>query len=72
MIEVQRLQHTLLGVLEEACQALLEPFMIWQNRAFVLFKIAQTTNGRIGGGYLSTEASLTHVHELRNMCDTCS
>ena len=58
------------GVLEESCQSLLEPFMIWQNRAFVLFKLAQTTNGRIGGGYLSSKASLTHVHQLREVCDT--
>ncbi len=59
-----------IGVLEEACQALLEPFMIWQKRAFVLFKLAQTTNGRIGGGYLSSKSSLKHVHQLREVCDT--
>ena len=59
-----------IGVSEEACQALLEPFLIWQKRAFVLFKLAQTTNARIGGGYLSSQASLTHVHQLREVCDT--
>jgi len=59
-----------IGILEEACKALLEPFVIWQKRAFVLFKLAQTTNGRIGGGYLSSQASLTHVHKLREACDT--
>jgi len=58
------------GVLEEACKALLEPFLIWQKRAFVLFKLAQTTNSRIGGGYLSSRASLVHVHQLRERCDT--
>jgi diaminohydroxyphosphoribosylaminopyrimidine deaminase/5-amino-6-(5-phosphoribosylamino)uracil reductase len=58
------------GVMEEACRVLLEPFMIWQERAFVLFKLAQTTNGRIGGGYLSSKASLAHVHRLREVCDT--
>jgi len=57
------------GILQEACQALLEPFLIWQKRAFVLFKLAQTTNGRIGGGYLSSQASLTHVHQIREVCD---
>jgi len=57
------------GILQEACQVL-EPFLIWQERAFVLFKLAQTTNGRIGGGYLSSQASLTHVHQLREVCDT--
>ncbi len=58
------------GVLEQACRALLEPFLLWQKRAFVLFKLAQTSNGRIGGGYLSSKASLTHVHQLREVCDT--
>jgi diaminohydroxyphosphoribosylaminopyrimidine deaminase/5-amino-6-(5-phosphoribosylamino)uracil reductase len=67
---MQRLENASIGVLEEKCRALIEPFMIWQNRAFVLFKLAQTTNGRIGGGYLSSKASLTHVHQLREVCDT--
>jgi len=58
------------GVLEQACKAILEPFLLWQDRAFVLFKLAQTSNGRIGGGYLSSKASLTHVHQLREVCDT--
>ncbi len=68
------LNHTLMGVLEEECKALLEPFMIWQRRAFVLFKLAQTSNGRIASdendGYLSSKSSLTHVHQLRAMCST--
>jgi len=56
------------GVCEKEALELLEPFLIWQKRAFVLFKIAQTSNGKIGGGYLSSKASLTHVHQLRNVC----
>lgn len=56
------------GVCEEEANALLEPFLIWQKRAFVLFKIAQTANGKIGGGYLSSKESLTHVHQLRSVC----
>ncbi len=67
---MKQLEHVSVGVLKESCQALIEPFLIWQKRAFVLFKLAQTTNGRIGGGYLSSQASLTHVHQLREMCDT--
>ena len=65
----ERLRNVVFGVLEKECQALLEPFMIWQKGTFVLFKLAQTTNGRIGGGYLSSKASLTHVHKLREVCD---
>ena len=67
---LQKLKNASVGILEEECSALLEPFMIWQKRAFVLFKLAQTSNGRIGGGYLSSQASLTHVHRLREVCDT--
>jgi len=66
----KKLHNVTIGVLEEECMALLEPFMVWQNRAFVLFKIAQTSNGRIGGGYLSSKASLTQVHKLREVCST--
>jgi len=64
------LKNASVGLLEEKCQILLEPFMIWQKRAFVLFKLAQTSNGRIGGGYLSCQESLKHVHQLREVCDT--
>jgi len=46
------------GVCEKEALELLEPFLIWQNRAFVLFKIAQTSNGKIGGGYLSSKCSI--------------
>lgn len=71
---MQKLENASVGVLEEACQALIEPFLIWQKRAFVLFKLAQTTNGRIGADansrYLSCKASLVHVHQLRSVCDT--
>ncbi|MEY3090091.1 MAG: hypothetical protein RL113_407 [Pseudomonadota bacterium] len=64
-----KLNHVTYGVLQEACENLIEPFSIWQQRAFVLFKLAQTTNGRIGGGYLSSEASLKQVHRLREAVD---
>jgi len=67
---LDRLKNTRSGILEEACRALIEPFILWQKRAFVLFKLAQTTNGRIGGGYLSSKTSLEHVHQLRSVCDT--
>jgi diaminohydroxyphosphoribosylaminopyrimidine deaminase/5-amino-6-(5-phosphoribosylamino)uracil reductase len=57
------------GVCQKEALELLEPFLIWQKRAFVLFKIAQTSNGKIGGGYLSSKESLTHVHQLRSLCN---
>jgi len=64
------LSNVYIGVLEDECKALIEPFMIWQKRAFVLFKIAQTSNAKIGGGYLSSKASLVHVHQIREVCST--
>ena len=61
--------ETEMGVCEEEAATLIEPFRIWRERAFVLFKLAQTANGRIGGGYLSGRASLEHVHRLRAVAD---
>ena len=57
------------GCCREEAAALLEPFTLWRERAFVLFKLAQTSNGRIGGGYLSSPESLEHVHRLRAVAD---
>ena len=68
-----RLANAIIGVLPDKCNALIEPFMIWQDRAFVVFKLAQSSNGRIGtslnGGYLSSSQSLYHVHQMRGVCD---
>ncbi len=57
------------GLLQEKCNILIEPFIIWQKRAFVLFKLAQSLNGKIGGGYISSQESLTYTHKLRNVAD---
>jgi len=54
-----------IGIRRDACDLLIEPFKIWQNRAFVIFKLAQTLNGRIGGGYISSKESLKIVHQIR-------
>ena len=64
-----RLDRVTMRVLEEQARDLIAPFLIWQERAFVVFKIAQTLNGRIGGGYLSSPESLSHVHAIRNVVD---
>ena len=65
--------HLSVGILEEECKSLIEPFMIWQEKAFILFKLAQTSNGRIATthneGYLSSKASLKSVHQMREFCD---
>jgi len=61
------LPNVTVGILEEKCKRLIEPFVIWQERAFVLFKLAQTANGRIGGGTISCEASRKHMHHIRSL-----
>ena len=56
------------GILQNKTDILIEPFKIWQTRAFVLFKLAQSTNGEIGCGYISSKSSLKKVHQLREVC----
>ncbi len=56
-----------IGLLQQEANELLEPFMIWQKRAFVLFKLAQTTNGRITEGVISSLDSRIHTHKLRSV-----
>jgi len=64
-----KLENVTIGVCEKEAKELLKPFLIWQIRAFVLFKLAQTSNAVIGGGYLSSQASLQNVHQMREVCD---
>lgn len=57
------------GMCEEEAKALLEPFIKWNEKNFVLFKWAQRLDGTIDGGLISDEASRKKVHEIRNCCD---
>lgn len=57
------------GVLEKECNALLEPFRLWQKEKFVFFKWAQRLNGSTDNGIISSKESRTHVHALRDKCD---
>lgn len=57
------------GISKEACEQLIEPFVLWQKKKFVFFKHAQTLNGTIDGGYISGNESLDHVHALRDRTD---
>ena len=58
-----------IGLLEEEARELLYPFEVWQKRAFVLFKLAQTSNAKITGGVISSQTSREHTHELRALCN---
>jgi diaminohydroxyphosphoribosylaminopyrimidine deaminase/5-amino-6-(5-phosphoribosylamino)uracil reductase len=48
---------------------LLEPFLIWQEKTFLFFKYAQTLNGNISDGVISSKESRTFVHEIRTKID---
>ncbi|MGE4295443.1 MAG: bifunctional diaminohydroxyphosphoribosylaminopyrimidine deaminase/5-amino-6-(5-phosphoribosylamino)uracil reductase RibD [Campylobacterales bacterium] len=69
MLLRQRGLEVIDGVLKEACQTLIEPFLRWQRGRFMLFKWAQRINGSLDGGQVSSGESLTQVHALRNLCD---
>ena len=57
------------GLCEEKGNALLEAFIKWNEKNFVLFKWAQRLDGTVDGGLISDEASRKKVHEIRNVCD---
>ena len=52
-----------------SCKELIEPFSIWQKSPFVFFKLAQSKNGVISGGTITSKESRTHVHALRDKID---
>jgi diaminohydroxyphosphoribosylaminopyrimidine deaminase/5-amino-6-(5-phosphoribosylamino)uracil reductase len=53
---------------DKRCFDLIEPFIKWQKR-FIFFKLAQSFNGAITGGYISSESSLNWVHQVRDKID---
>ncbi len=58
------------GVLKDRCEELIEPFKKWQkNRPYLFFKLAISKNGVYTGGTISSLASRTHVHKLRDKID---
>lgn len=57
------------GVMESEGNALLEPFIRWQNNPFVFFKWAQRLDGTIDNGTISSQSSREHMHALRDRCD---
>ena len=67
---IERLKNKMEVVVlnDKRCFDLIEPFIKWQKR-FIFFKLAQTLNGVISGGYISSEDSLTWVHKIRNNLD---
>ena len=56
------------GILENDGLNLLLPFVSWQNKSCIFFKMAQTLNGSIDGK-ISTNRALAYVHTLRDKVD---
>ena len=54
---------------DKRCFDLIEPFVKWSKDKFIFFKLAQTFNGVITGGYISSEDSLNWVHKIRDKID---
>ena len=54
---------------DKRCFDLIEPFIKWSKERFVFFKLAQSLNGVIKGGYISSESSLEWVHKIRDKID---
>ena len=54
---------------DKRCFDLIEPFIKWTKKRFIFFKLAQTLNGVIKGGYISSEFSLNWVHQIRDKID---
>jgi diaminohydroxyphosphoribosylaminopyrimidine deaminase/5-amino-6-(5-phosphoribosylamino)uracil reductase len=57
-----------LGVLEKEGYNLLLPFISWQNKTSIFFKMAQTINGSVDGK-ISSNRALAYVHTLRDKID---
>jgi len=53
----------------EEARSLLEPFLLYQKKNFVLFKFAQRLNGSYDKGQISCEKSQILVHKIRSICD---
>ncbi len=54
---------------DKRCFDLIEPFIKWNKEKFIFFKLAQTLNGAVTGGYISSESSLEWVHKIRDKID---
>lgn len=57
-----------LGVLENEGNKLILPFLSWQNKTSIFFKMAQTLNGTTNGK-ISSNRALAYVHALRDKID---
>ena len=59
-------RDVVVGVLQERAKLLIEPFERWSNKRFIFFKFAQTLNGNITAGTISSQKAREYVHSLRD------
>lgn len=57
------------GCMQKEAYELLYPFIKWNSGTFIFYKMAQTLNGTIDGGYISSNQTLAYVHALRDKID---
>lgn len=57
-----------IGILEKDGLNLILPFISWQSKSCIFFKMAQTLNGSIDGK-ISSNRALAYVHTLRDKID---
>jgi len=57
------------SIMQKECDILLVPFLAWQKSRFIFFKYAQTLNGVVAPGKISSENSFEMVHKLRDKID---
>ncbi len=50
-------------------EELINPFMTWQQKPYVIFKWAQRLDGTVDGGTISSHTSRVHVHAMRDASD---
>ncbi|AXX91337.1 riboflavin biosynthesis protein RibD [Malaciobacter molluscorum LMG 25693] len=58
-----------LGCMKKEAYELLYPFIKWNSGSFIFYKMAQTINGTIDGGKISSNHALAYVHALRDRID---
>lgn len=58
-----------INCMEKEGYNLLLPFLKFSKSTFLFYKMAQTLNGTVDGGYISSNQSLAYVHALRDKID---
>lgn len=61
--------EVVLNCMKKEAYELLYPFIKWSSGTFIFYKMAQTLNGTISGGKISSNQTLAYVHALREKID---